>query len=225
MAMLSALFYNLAQHPFLGLAVFPLVGAFCSGLIAHWRRNLAWNLLIVPFFLLGVVNTFAAHMLNAAFLNAFGTIGHAVIGYEAETNSQLNDQYIWEYEAILKTADGRDVVTHFDTMSASIYPIRNEILIPPKGETFVAKYIPGFERNIAIMSDLSAYGKRRLVEQDGVPVEKAAARYAASPANPAFVKGYRDALRAFIARHADDADPDMIRWDEQVLESLPPPQD
>jgi hypothetical protein len=224
MTMLSALFYGLAQHPFLGLAIFPLLGAVCGAMIANWRGHRAWNLLIVPFFLFGVVNTFTAHILNAIFLNAFGTIGHAVIGYEAETSSQLNDQYIWDYDAILKTADGRDVVTQFDTMSASIYPIRNEILIPPKGEIFVAKYIPGFERNIAIMSDLSDYGKRRLIEQERVPVEKAAARYAASPANPAFVKEYRDALQAFIARHQDDADPDMIRDDEQMLDSLPPPQ-
>jgi len=49
-------------------------------------------------------------------------------------------------------------------MSASIYPIRNRILIPPENEPFVAKNIPGFERNIVIMSDESDYGKRIIVD-------------------------------------------------------------
>jgi hypothetical protein len=43
-------------------------------------------------------------------------------------------------------------------MSASIYPIRNRILIPPENEPFVAKYIPGFERNIVIMNRITEKG-------------------------------------------------------------------
>jgi hypothetical protein len=102
-------------------------------------------------------------------------------------------------------------------MSASICPIRNRILIPPENEPFVAKYIPGFERNIVIMSDESAYGKRIIVDQDRDPVEKAAGQYAVSPTNPAFIKEYRAALQAFITRRRNDADPDIIQDYEQEL--------
>ena len=141
--------------------------------------------------------------------------------HQRETNIQLNDQYIWEYDAVLKTADNRDVAVHFDTMSASIYPIRNEILIPPQNEVFMVKYIPGFERNIVILSDESDYGKRLIMDQDKGPVEKAAGQYAVSPRNPAFINEYRDALTTFIAKHRNDADPDLIEGYQRELEQLP----
>ncbi len=85
---------------------------------------------------------------------------------------------------------------------------------------FVAKYIPGFERNIVIMSDESEYGKRIIVDDDRGPVEKAAGQYAVSATNPAFIKEYRDALQTFIAKHRSDADPDLIQDYEQQLERL-----
>jgi hypothetical protein len=105
-------------------------------------------------------------------------------------------------------------------MSASIYPIRNRILIPPENEPFVAKYIPGFERNIVIMSDESDYGKRIIVDQDRAPVGKAAGQYAVSPTNPAFIKEYRAALQAFIIKHRNDANPDLVEDYEQELNNL-----
>ncbi len=179
-----------------------------------------WYALLIPIFLFSQINFFTGHILNALFLNTFGTQGHAVIVHSRETDSQLNDKNIWEYNAVLKTADVHDVPLQFNTMSAAIYPIRNAILIPPENEMFVAKYIPGFERNIVIMSDESDYGKRIIEDDDRGPVEKAAGQYAVSPTNPAFIKEYRDALQAFIAKHHSDADPDLIQDYEQQLERL-----
>jgi glyoxylase-like metal-dependent hydrolase (beta-lactamase superfamily II) len=59
-----------------------------------------------------------------------------------------------------------------------------------------------------------------LVDDDRGPFEKAAGQYAVSPTNPAFIKEYRDALQAFIAKHRSDADPDLIQDYEQQLERL-----
>jgi hypothetical protein len=95
-------------------------------------------------------------------------------------------------------------------MSASLYPWRNEIAIPPEGERFVVKYIPGFPRNIAIMVDQSPYGLQRLIASDRDAVESAAAKLAAAPDDPTFRDDLRQALREFIARHATDADPALI---------------
>jgi hypothetical protein len=102
------------------------------------------------------------------------------------------------------------VKTGFDTMSASLYPPRNAIQIPPKGERFVVKYIPGFERNIAIMRDESSFGKRLLVQEALKPVERAAAQVEASPDNAEFRREYREAIEKFLAGHADNAPPDLI---------------
>ncbi|WBY09036.1 hypothetical protein PIB19_06580 [Sphingomonas sp. 7/4-4] len=117
---------------------------------------------------------------------------------------------IWEYDAVVRTADGRDVKTGFDTMSASLYPPRNAIEIPPKGERFVVKYIPGFERNIAILRDESPFGKRLLVQEALKPVERAAAQVEASPDNVDFRREYREAIEKFLARHADSVPPELI---------------
>jgi hypothetical protein len=208
------------------LAMLALVigGLGAGGLLATVRGHRGWFSLIIPFYLFSQINFFTGHILNALFLNVFETTGSAVIVHSQETNSQLNDQYIWNHDAVLKTADRRDVVIQFNTMSASIYPIRNRILIPPDNEPFVAKYIPGFERNIVIMSDESAYGKRILIDQGRAPIEKAAGQYAVSPSNPAFIKEYRAALEAFIAKHRNDADPDIIQDYERELNKLDQPQ-
>jgi hypothetical protein len=62
-----------------------------------------------------------------------------------------------------------------------------------------------------IMSDESDYGKRIIVDEDRAPVDKAAGQYAVSPTNQAFIKEYRTALQAFISKHRNDADPDIIQ--------------
>ncbi|GLQ42160.1 hypothetical protein GCM10007902_20100 [Dyella nitratireducens] len=174
--------------------------------------------------LLAIANVFLGHIVNALFLNANGVIGTAVIVHAEQTSSTLNDQYIWDYDAVLKTADGQDVPFAFDTMTASIYPIRNEILIPPEGELFVVKYIPGFPRNAVILSDQSEYGKKLKMDEDFQAVSKAEAELAFSPDNKVFLEQYRQALQQFIALHRNDADPALIASCERKLDALTPPK-
>lgn len=221
MVILSAILYFLTQHPIWSLPLLIILGVVLAQLLARWRRNQGWQALIIVFFVLGMVNIFTAHLFNALFLQAFGVDGTAVITQAEETNSTLNDSPIWAYDAVMRTADGRDVVTQFDTMSATIYPITNAILIPPKGERFAVRYIPGFPRNFVIMRDLSPYGRQYLIEQDRRPVDKAAAQFAASPGNAAFIAEYRATLTSFIARHQNDADPALIANYRAQLHALP----
>lgn len=219
MQILSSVLYFLAHHAiwsfFLIMIAISLLGRFMVR-----RRPVLYLGLVIFGFLFGMANIFTGHIFNALFLNAFGTPGTAVIVQSEQTNSTLNDQYIWEYHAVMKTADGRDVKITFDTMSASIYPIRNAILIPPEKETFVVKYIPGVERNVVIMSDASNYGKQRLIYEARAPVEKAAAQLAVSPSNPEFIAEYRDALQTFVRDYRDRADPALIQDYEQQLAAL-----
>jgi hypothetical protein len=169
---------------------------------------------------IGIASIFLGSMANATFLNSYGTYGTAVITHEEETSSQLNDANIWEYDAVVRTADGKDVKTGFDTMSASLYPPRNAIEIPPKGERFVVKYIPGYERNIAIMRDESPFGKRLLLRRALEPVERAAAQVEASPDNEDFRREYREAIEAFLAAFAETAPPDQIAYYRSEMKRL-----
>src|SRR5688500_10170976 len=126
MQIVSSVLYFLAHHAIWSFFLIMIA----ISLLGRWmiRRRPALYLGLVIFgFLFGMANIFTGHILNALFLNAFGTPGTAVIVQSEQTNSTLNDQYIWEYHAVMKTADGRDVKITFDTMSASIYPIRNAI--------------------------------------------------------------------------------------------------
>ncbi|KRC80268.1 hypothetical protein ASE13_14810 [Sphingomonas sp. Root241] len=220
MVVLSAFFYFISQHSLLSLPLWILAGFALGAAASALLRNYAWMGLSVVGFVIGIANIFLGSMVNAVFLNAYGTYGTAVITHEEETSSQLNDANIWEYDAVVRTADGQDIKTGFDTMSASLYPPRNAIEIPPKGERFVVKYIPGFERNIAIMRDESPFGKRLLLRAALEPVERAAAQVEASPDNPDFRREYRDAVEKFLARHSKDAPPELIDRYRNELERL-----
>jgi hypothetical protein len=220
MVILSATLYFINHHPGLAALAMSGIGLGVGTLLAMWRRQVLWCGLVLPFFLLSSISYFIAPFANALFLNAFGTRGTAVIVHKQETNEMLNESYIWDYDSVLKTADGRELALQFSTSSVAIYPIRNEILIPPENDPFIVKYIPGFERNIVILCDESNYGKQRKVERDRAPIEKAAGQYAVSPTNQAFIKEYRAALQAFLRKHRDDADPDLLQDYQQELNKL-----
>jgi hypothetical protein len=220
MVTLSAISYFLTQHPFWSWPLLIIAGVLPGFVLAKWRGTGAGYILILPLFIFGIINIFTAHIVNALFLQAFGVDGTAVITQSEETNSTLNDQPIWAYDVVVRTADGRDVVTQFDTMSASIYPITNAILIPPQGERFAIRYVPGFPRNFVIMRALSPYGMQYRIDEDRRPVEKAAAQFAASPGNEAFIAEYRQALTTFIAKHRHDAAPALIANYQAQLDAL-----
>jgi len=221
MTVISAILYFLTQHPFLAMPVIFVAGSLLAHFLAKWRKSKGWYGLVLFFFIYAQINIFTGHIFNALFLEAFGVEGSAIITQSEETSSTLNDQNVWNYDAVMKTADGRDLPVQFDTMSASIYPITNTIFIPPEGERFVVRYIPGFPRNFAIMRDLSPYGKRYLMGEDRRPVDKASAQFMASPGNSAFIAEYREALTTFIAKHHDDADPALIENYKAQLDALP----
>ncbi|MBB4101475.1 hypothetical protein [Sphingomonas kyeonggiensis] len=71
------------------------------------------------------------------------------------------------------------------------------------------------------MRDLSPYGRQYLIDQDRKPVDKAAAQFAASLGNAAFIAEYRAVLTAFIAQHQNDADPALIANYRAQLDALP----
>lgn len=88
------------------------------------------------------------------------------------------------------------------------------------GERFVVKYIPGFERNIAIMRDESAFGQRHILQQDRGPVDRAAAQLSASPNNADFQQEYREALKGFLARHEKTAPAALVSRYKSELHRL-----
>ena len=216
----SPIFFVIAHHPILLVLSVPAVFGLL-GYIIHERTGKPWGyFLIIPMFVLGMLNVFCGQWLNAAYLNAVGVRGAAVIVDVQPTNGMLNDRRIMAYDVVLRTADGRDVTTRFDSMSATIWPIRNAILVPPQGETFVAKYVPGFEYNIVIMSDESAYGKRRLMAEARAPVDRALRMVRASPDNQVFQLEYRQALQAFLDQYGDVAQPSVIERYQKALAAL-----
>ena len=211
MAILSAILYFFNHHFILAMPVLWISGALLAMVMVRWRGNMAWSAVAVAGMLVGMLNPFFGSMVNGSFLDAFGVHGSGVITSVEQTSSQLNDQYIDAYEAVVRTADGRDVGVEFDTMSATLFPWRNRIDIPPRGERFVVKYIPGFERNFAIMRDESPFGRRILLSEARRPVERAEARLAASPENEEFRQKYREEARRFLDAHGEDADPELVR--------------
>lgn len=192
MKAVSVLLHFLNNHSILSLFIFILLGiyfSFISGKLVY----------AIVFSVIGFVNIFTAQFFNAMFLNAYGVTGKAIITQVEQTNSTLNDEYIDDYDAIVKTPDGKDVNIQFNTMSASIYPVRNNIRLPQAGEEIVVKYIPGVEKNIVIMSDESNYGKTIVTQETLKPVDKAWNQFKASPGNKDFKAQYSEALKQAIS--------------------------
>ena len=211
MATLSAAAYFLSRHPFWSLL---LLIAGCNGvalLLSHWTGSKRWLWLCVIGVAAGIANLPGGRHLNAWFLHARGTAGSATVVGIDEVPISYSEQAVFAYRAVLRTADGADVNVDFDTLNVALYPPRASDLLPPPGEPFAVRYVPGFERNIAIMVDESGYGRRHRLNQDREPVRRAAAQLAVSPRNPRFAAEYRDAVRMFLRAHRDALDPAEAR--------------
>ncbi|MBO9733010.1 MAG: hypothetical protein J7623_30490 [Chitinophaga sp.] len=213
MKIISAILYFLSHHP--GWA-FPLL-ILLFLLLWAWTKKWIFGILafVVPIF-----NIFLAHMFNAWFLNAYGVKGTAIITKEEQTNSTLNDQYIYDYDVLVKTADGKDVLTGFSTMSAAVYPVRNTILIPNVNDPFLVKYIPGYEKNIVILSDESNFGIARKMMKNQIEVQKAEIQYTASPFNKAFKEEYLQALKTYVTDSDNVSDPNVINRYKAIIREL-----
>ncbi|MBB5644378.1 hypothetical protein [Pedobacter cryoconitis] len=216
MKILSMLFYFFAHHGAWSFLVLLITGI----VLSFWRSSIFY---VILSFILALANVFTGQFVNAAFLAHYGVRGSAVVTLEQETSSTLNDSPIWDYDAVVHTADGKDVVTDFSTTTASIYPIRNEIIIPPHGERFVVKYIPGFERNIVIMRDESPYGIKRKIAENRAPLQKAQGEYNSNTKNESFRKAYVQALKDYIENPENASDSLNIKAYKSIIQDLTSP--
>jgi hypothetical protein len=166
-------------------------------------------------FIYCVINAFTGQYLNAMFLNAFGTRSMAVITKATETNSTLNDQYIYDYDYIVQKGDGSYVKGTFSTMTATIYPISNAINIPETGVKFPVKYIKGYEKNIVILFN-ETQSSSDIKRSEGLSeLNKARIQYETSPEDPRFKQEYIAALEKFIN---DNKDQDNSTYENKLRE-------
>lgn len=194
---LSALLWFISQHPLLTFFAAMVL----AGLVSWWRRSPVYAIVVFP---LAMLNIFLGSFLNATFLNAVGERGVAVIVKAEETNSTLNEQYIWRYEAVLRTAEGRDVEVVFHTNTAAMWPLENTIRIPAQDQPFVVKYTPGFPRNFVILTNESPHGIAQARASARERVEVAARKLHFSPGNADFRADYRRELQTWLRDQGDD---------------------
>jgi hypothetical protein len=209
----SILFYFFAYHNIWAIFLLLFIGI----AIDVWRRKPLYTIVLL---VLGFVNIFTGHVINSIFLAKFGQHGRAIITSSVRTNSTLNYQYVWDYTAIIRTKEGKEARTKFSTTTASFYPITNSINIPPENEWFIVNYVPGFEKNIVIMTDESAYGQRILVYKNLESVTRAKNQFNASPNNPSFKKEYLQELQLFIANPINASDTSNISEFKKIIQSL-----
>ncbi len=194
---LSALLWFTSQHPLLTFFAAMVLAV----LVSWWRRAPGYAIVVFP---LAMLNIFLGSFLNATFLNAVGERGEAVIVNAEETNSTLNEQYIWRYEAVLRTAEGRDVEVVFHTNTATLWPLENTIRIPAREQPFVVKYTPGFPRNFVILTNESPHGIAQARARARERVEVAARKLHFSPDNAGFRADYRRELETWLRDNGND---------------------
>ncbi|QES89974.1 hypothetical protein E0W69_015340 [Rhizosphaericola mali] len=196
MVFISRVLYFISHHGFYSTILFILVLLLLSRLLKKVRIFL----LIIPLF---VFNIFFSQYLNAWFLNKYGVESTAIITSDEETNSTLNDRYIHDYEAIVEKLDGSYTNTSFSTITAAIYPIENAIRIPSVNTHFPVKFIPGYEKNIVILFNLSEDGKWLSRYENQKLIDKATIQYNADSSNPAFIKEYISAMENYMKSYKD----------------------
>ena len=203
---LSVLLWFISQHPLLTFFAAMVL----AGLVSWWRRFPGYAIVVFP---LAMLNMFLGHFLNATFLNMVGERGEAVIVKAERTSSTLNEQYIWRYEGVLRTAEGRDVDVVFHTNTASLWPLENAIRIPAREQPFVVKYTLGFPRNFVILTNESRTGWPR-PGPARERVEVAARKLHFSPGNAEFRADYRRELESWLRDHGNDPQqqPDAQRY-------------
>lgn len=175
------------------------------GLLTFITRKALFLIPIIP---LAIANGFAGQFLNAWFLNQYGVESIAIITSDIESNSTLNEEYIHDYEAIVKKQDGKYINTFFSTTSATIYPIENAIRIPHMEKPFPVKYIPGYEKNIVILYNQSEEGKILRQYEKKEPIDKARIKYEADKTSKEFIEEYIAALEDYVQVY-DDQNYDM----------------
>lgn len=198
MIFVSKILFFTSHHGFYTVIILVLV----FGLLSFVTKK-GWFL--IPILPLAILNGIGGQFLNAWFLNKYGTESTAIITSDVETNSTLNDQYIHDYEAIVKKLDGKYVNTFFSTTTASIYPIENAIRIPQVEKPFPIKFIPGYEKNIVILYHQSEDGKILEKYQLQAPINSARIKYEADPTNQEFIQEYIEALENYLKIYNDEA--------------------
>ncbi|ASK32570.1 hypothetical protein CEY12_21875 [Chryseobacterium sp. T16E-39] len=197
MILISKILFFTSHHGFYTVVLLFVIFCLLSFLTKKW-----WMLL--PILPLGIANGVAGQFLNAWFLNKYGIESTAIITSDTETNSTLNEQYIHDYEAIVKNQNGKYTSTNFSTTSASIYPIENAIRIPQVNQPFPVKYIPGYEKNIVILYNKSEEGKRLRQYEMQAPINSAKIKYEADPRNKEFIEEYISALEDYVQVYDDE---------------------
>ncbi|AZA54256.1 hypothetical protein [Chryseobacterium sp. G0201] len=197
MIIISKILFFASHHGFYTVIILFLF----FGLVS-WLTKKA--LFLIPIIPLAILNGFGGQFLNAWFLNKYGIESTAIITSDVETNSTLNEQYIHDYEAIVKKQDGKYIDTFFSTTTAAIYPIENAIRIPQVNKTFPVKYIPGYEKNIVILYYQSDEGKMQNKYEKEAPIQKAKIKYEADPTNKEFLEEYIFALEYYLKSYEDE---------------------
>jgi hypothetical protein len=198
MIFVSKILFFTSHHGFYTVIILVLV----FGLLSFMTKK-GWFL--IPILPLAILNGIGGQFLNAWFLNKYGTESTAIITSDVETNSTLNDQYIHDYEAIVKKLDGKYINTFFSTTTASIYPVENAIRIPQVEKPFPVKFIPGYEKNIVILYHQSEDGKILEKYQLQAPINSARIKYEADPTNQEFIQEYIEALENYLKIYDDEA--------------------
>nr|WP_314496432.1 hypothetical protein [uncultured Chryseobacterium sp.] len=196
-SIISGILFFFSHHGFLSILIFIMF----FGILTIITKKGWWLIFILP---LSIANSIAGQFLNARFLNKFGVESTAIITSDIETNSMLNEQYIHDYEAIVKKLDGHYVETFFSTMSAAIYPIENTIRILRVGSEFPVKFIPGCEKNIVILYGKFEEGIRIQKYELQIPVNSARIKYEADRTNKKFIEEYIKALEDYLKVYANE---------------------
>jgi|GEM_PF-1382731 len=195
---LLTLIYRLATYK---IVVFMVSLVLTLVLIALIRKKNLKPLGALPA-VLAFLNIFFGASLSSKLIYRYGEKGWGKVVAVEQTNSQYNDQWIYKYSVLLRTADGNTVETSFHSDDFMMYPVPDEgYNYPGQGVEFEARYVRSHPGAFVIVSDgESDYSRQQRCVKALLEMSTAKSKYEFARENAEYRQRYARSMEAYLAQ-------------------------
>lgn len=154
---------------------------------------------IVGLLILAIANMVSPHFVDGMLFNSIGQRGDAIVTKVSATNSRHNNSTIMRHDVVIKSADGANVDTYFETWDFNTYPAANTVRYPQQGQQFRVLYLPSFPTSFLILTDEdSPYSKQIDCSKLGNELNAAAVKLKFDPKNAKYQLDFEEATKQMV---------------------------
>ncbi|MBL0913712.1 MAG: hypothetical protein IBJ09_15205 [Bacteroidia bacterium] len=145
-------------------------------------------------------NIFFGSALSSKLIYRHGEKGMGKVVAVEQTNSRYNDQWIYAYSVLLRTADGNTVETSFRSDDFMMYPAPDEgYNYPAQGVEFEVRYVRSHPGAFVIVTDgESDYSRQQRCAKAILEVSTARSKYEFARENAEYKQRYAQSIQHYL---------------------------